>query len=138
LPLGDLRTVVSYPSLGGDIDDGQLREVLGQVFLPHLRDRLDDELDWAAVLSPGEQQRIGFARVLLRRPAAVFLDEATSALDDGLESAIYELLQRELPDTIVVSVAHRRSVEQHHERRLELRGQGAWRLDVQPRSVENA
>jgi putative ATP-binding cassette transporter len=96
--------------------------------LSHLRDRLDEEQDWAKVLSPGEQQRIAFARVLLTRPAAVFLDEATSALDEGLEFALYELLHGELPDAIVVSVGHHTSVEQHHEHHLELLGEGAWRL----------
>ncbi len=106
LPLGDLRTVVSYPARARDIADERLRDVLTRVSLSHLRDRLDEEQDWAKVLSPGEQQRIAFARVLLTRPAAVFLDEATSALDEGLEFALYELLRTELPDTIVVSVGH--------------------------------
>jgi putative ATP-binding cassette transporter len=78
LPLGDLRTVVSYPSGSGDIADEQLHDVLTRVSLAHMRHRLDEEQDWAKVLSPGEQQRIAFARVLLTRPAAVFLDEATS------------------------------------------------------------
>jgi vitamin B12/bleomycin/antimicrobial peptide transport system ATP-binding/permease protein len=128
VPLGDLRAVVSYPARPGDIDDDRLRDVLTQVFLPHLRDRLDEEQDWAKVLSPGEQQRIAFARVLLTRPKAVFLDEATSALDEGLEVALYELLRTELPETIVVSVGHHSSVEQHHQRHLELLGEGAWRL----------
>jgi vitamin B12/bleomycin/antimicrobial peptide transport system ATP-binding/permease protein len=128
VPLGDLRGVVSYPAKSGDIDDERLRDVLGRVFLPHLRDRLDETRDWAKVLSPGEQQRIAFARVLLTGPRAVFLDEATSALDEGLELALYELLRSEFPDTIVVSVSHHASVERHHQRRLELLGEGAWRL----------
>jgi putative ATP-binding cassette transporter len=128
LPLGDLRTVVSYPARSNDIADDRLRDVLARVSLSHLRDRLDEEQDWAKVLSPGEQQRIAFARVLLTRPAAVFLDEATSALDEGLEFALYELLHGELPDAIVVSVGHHTSVEQHHEHHLELLGEGAWRL----------
>ena len=128
VPLGDLRAVVSYPAKPGSVDDDRLRDVLSQVFLPHLRDRLDEEQDWAKVLSPGEQQRIAFARVLLTRPKAVFLDEATSALDEGLELALYQLLRSQLPDAIVVSVSHRASVERHHQRQLELLGEGAWRL----------
>jgi vitamin B12/bleomycin/antimicrobial peptide transport system ATP-binding/permease protein len=128
LPLGALRTVVSYPSEPGSVDDDRLREVLRDVALTHLADRLDEVQDWAKVLSPGEQQRIAFARVLLTRPKAVFLDEATSALDEGLEFALYELLQAELPDTILVSVSHHRGVERHHVRHLELLGGGAWRL----------
>lgn len=127
LPLGDLRTVVCYP--GVDMpDDDVLRVVLGQVALGHLVDRLDEDRDWAKVLSPGEQQRVAFARVLLTRPRAVFLDESTSALDEGQEFAMYRLLRDELPDCIVVSVSHRSTVERHHRRQLELLGGGPWRL----------
>jgi putative ATP-binding cassette transporter len=128
VPLGDLRAVVSYPASGADLPDRQLREVLMKVVLPHLVDRLDEEQDWAKVLSPGEQQRVAFARVLLTKPKAVFLDEATSAMDEGLELAMYQLLRTELPDTIVVSVSHRSTVEPHHDHRLQLLGEGRWRL----------
>jgi vitamin B12/bleomycin/antimicrobial peptide transport system ATP-binding/permease protein len=128
LPLGDLRTVVSYPAEPGDIADASLRDTLTRVSLAHLRDRLDEDRDWVKVLSPGEQQRVAFARVLLTRPEAVFLDEATSALDEGLAFALYEQLRTELPDTIVVSVSHHRSLVAQHEHELELLGDGAWRL----------
>ncbi|WP_375483391.1 ABC transporter ATP-binding protein/permease [uncultured Mycobacterium sp.] len=128
VPLGDLRAVVSYPSSAGDIPDSELSEVLTKVVLPHLVNRLDEEQDWAKVLSPGEQQRVAFARVLLTKPKAVFLDEATSAMDEGLELAMYQLLRTELPDTIVVSVSHRSTVEPHHDHRLQLLGEGRWRL----------
>lgn len=130
VPLGALRAVVSYPAESGDIADDRLREVLADVSLAHLAHRLDDEQDWAKVLSPGEQQRIAFARVLLTRPKALFLDEATSALDQGLEFALYELLRSELPKTIVVSVSHHRSVDRYHQRHLELLGGGGWRLGL--------
>jgi putative ATP-binding cassette transporter len=132
VPLGALRVVVSYPAQPGEVSDDRLHEVLAKVSLSHLGDRLDEERDWAKVLSPGEQQRIAFARVLLTRPKAVFLDEATSALDEGLEFALYERLRAELPDTIVVSVSHHRSVERHHRRHLELLGGGGWRMDSAP------
>jgi putative ATP-binding cassette transporter len=128
VPLGDLRAVVSYPAAEGDVSDDELRDVLNRVVLGHLVDRLDELQDWVKVLSPGEQQRVAFARVLLTRPKAVFLDEATSAMDEGLELAMYQLLRSELPHTIVVSVSHRSTVEHHHNQRLELIGEGQWRL----------
>lgn len=130
VPLGDLRAVVSYPLQEGAVSDEQLREVLTKVALPHLVDRLDEEKDWAKVLSPGEQQRVAFARILLTKPKAVFLDESTSALDEGLELTLYQLVRSELPDTILVSVSHRSTVEQHHTRQLKLLGDGAWELET--------
>ncbi|OIN79163.1 ABC transporter ATP-binding protein/permease [Mycobacterium malmoense] len=128
VPLGSLRTVVCYPSSPDNVSDGQLRDVLTKVALAPLIERLDEEADWAKVLSPGEQQRVAFARILLTKPKAVFLDESTSALDEGLEFALYQLLRAELPDCVVVSVSHRHTVEQHHEQELELLGRGQWRL----------
>src|SRR5262249_54441430 len=75
VPLGDLRAVVSYPAEPGSISDERIQEALVKVALPHLVDRLDETEDWAKVLSPGEQQRVAFARILLNQPKAVFLDE---------------------------------------------------------------
>ncbi len=128
VPLGNLRAVVSYPTEEGTIDDQTLKRMLDKVALPHLIDRLDEVQDWAKVLSPGEQQRVAFARVLLTKPKAVFLDESTSALDEGLEFMLYSLVRAELPDTILVSVSHRETVEQHHSHELELLGEGEWRF----------
>ena len=128
VPLGDLRAVVSYPAEGGRFSDDEIRSALDTVSLGHLGSRLDEVADWAKILSPGEQQRIAFARVLLSKPKVVFLDESTSALDEGQEFALYQALRSQLPNCIVVSVSHRPSLEQHHDRRLELLGDGGWRL----------
>jgi putative ATP-binding cassette transporter len=128
VPLGDLRAVVTYPLEEGDIDDETLKRTLEKVALPHLVARLNEVEDWAKVLSPGEQQRIAFARVLLTKPKAVFFDESTSALDEGLEFLVYNHVRTELPDTILVSVSHRKAVEQHHTHELELLGGGEWRF----------
>ncbi|MGE2716595.1 ABC transporter ATP-binding protein/permease [Mycolicibacterium litorale] len=130
VPLGDLRTVVSYPNKTGTVADEDLRAALNKVALPHLADRLDEVQDWAKVLSPGEQQRVAFARILLTKPKAAFLDESTSALDEGLELTLYRLVRTELPETILVSVSHRSTVEQHHTRQLKLLGDGQWELDT--------
>ena len=128
VPLGTLRTALAYPGHGVDVDDERATAVLRQVQLPQLTDQLDAEVDWARRLSPGEQQRLGFARVLLARPRVVFLDEATSALDEGLEHTLYTLLRDELPEMIVVSVGHRSTLTRFHAERLELLGDGRWQV----------
>jgi len=128
VPLGDLRAVVSYPAEPGEFPDAEVRRALNTVALWHLSERLDENQDWAKVLNPSEQQRISFARILLAKPKAVFLDEATSALDEELEYEIYEKLRSQCPNTIVVSVRHRRTTQEHHEQQLQLLGEGAWRL----------
>jgi putative ATP-binding cassette transporter len=130
VPLGDLRAVISYPCEEGSLEDSELHDVLAKVALPHLSHRLDEVEDWAKVLSPGEQQRIAFARIVLTKPKAVFLDESTSALDEGLEMTLYQLVRTELPDTILVSVSHRKTVEQHHTKQLHLLGGGEWQLST--------
>ena len=71
--------------------------MLQAVQLGHLVDDLDEEADWSKTLSPGEQQRLAFGRILLPRPALIFLDESTSALDEGMEHAMYELVRELLP-----------------------------------------
>jgi vitamin B12/bleomycin/antimicrobial peptide transport system ATP-binding/permease protein len=132
IPLGDLRAVVSYPHAEGVVEDREIQQALIKVALSHLAIRLNEARDWAKMLSVGEQQRIAFARVLLAKPRAVFLDESTSAMDEGLELMLYELIRAEFPDTILVSVSHRSTVEQFHVRHLELVGDGDWRLDPLP------
>jgi putative ATP-binding cassette transporter len=138
VPLGNLRTVVAYPNSPDGFSDEQLHDVLTKVALAPLINRLDEDHDWAKVLSPGEQQRVAFARILLTKPKAVFLDEATSALDEGLEFALYQLVRDELPECVMVSVSHRPTVEQHHEQQLHLLGGGPWQLgpvDKEPAPV---
>ena len=132
VPLGDLRSVVSYPHLEGAVGDREIQQALIKVALSHLVIRINDVKDWAHSLSVGEQQRIAFARILLSKPRAVFLDESTSAMDEGLEVMLYELIRAELPKTILVSVSHRATVEQFHGCHLALLGGGEWRLDPLP------
>ncbi|QCQ91317.1 ABC transporter ATP-binding protein/permease [Rhodococcus sp. SGAir0479] len=128
LPLGDLRAAVAYPARAGDLGDDAIRDVLGKVALGHLVDRLDEHADWSSILSPGEQQRVAFARIVLIRPQVAFLDEATSAVDEGLECQLYRLVREDVPECMIFSVSHRSTVDRHHTRRLELLGNGPWQL----------
>lgn len=127
LPIGSLRKAIHYPMVAGQ--DDRAHEVLVQCQLGHLAGQLDEDADWAQRLSPGEQQRLAFGRILLNKPEAVFLDEATSAMDEGLEEAMYRLLREQLPNTVVVSVGHRSSLKPFHRFELFLLGEGKWRLD---------
>ena len=126
LPLGPLRTALSYPLPAAEVTETDVLEVLRAVQLGHLAGRLDEERDWSHTLSPGEQQRLTFARLLLAAPVLVFLDEATAALDEGMEHAMYDLLRERLPGCTVVSVGHRGSLAGLHTSELELLGDGRW------------
>jgi putative ATP-binding cassette transporter len=124
LPIGSLRQAVAYPSDPGTASDAAIVAALERCRLGKLVDRLDEERHWAQVLSPGEQQLLALARAFLHAPAWLFLDEATSALDEATEAHVYRELGRTLPETTIVSIAHRPNVAAYHERRLVLAPDG--------------
>jgi len=130
LPLGSLRTALAYPQPAETLSDDDLREKLAAVQLGHLVGRLDELADWPRTLSPGEQQRLGFGRILLAEPSLLFLDEATSALDEGMEHAMYDLVRERLPECTIVSVGHRSTLESLHSNELTLLGEGRWEANV--------
>jgi putative ATP-binding cassette transporter len=126
--LGTLRDQLCYPRAAGASED-EMRQALYEVNLGDLLDRVpgfDTELNWAHVLSPGEQQRLAFARLFLHRPRYVFLDEATSALDSNNEAILYRHLEE--TGTTVLSVSHHAGLLRYHKRVLELAGGANWKL----------
>ena len=126
---GTLRSQLIYPSAKSSLGDERLLQILEEVHLAPLADRvggLDAVHDWAKLLSVGEQQRLAFGRVLVRQPGMVILDEATSALDSSNENSLYERLRAS--GTTLISIAHRAAVLRHHTHVLRLVGQGAWEL----------
>ena len=109
------------------VDNDTLLKILTQVGLEELPARVGDGdavaglskvIDWSNTLSLGEQQRLGFARLLVNKPQLCILDEATSALDMEAERKMYQLLQQVTPDATFVSVGHRPSLLQYHNLRL--------------------
>lgn len=118
IPIGTLAEALCYPDKPAQHPTERLVAVLHEVGLSHLVDRLAEEGNWALSLSPGEQQRLAFARALLLEPDWLFLDEATSALDATMEARLYGLLRERLPAATVVSIAHKETVVPFHDTRL--------------------
>jgi putative ATP-binding cassette transporter len=121
LPLGTLRRAVCYPADAAAVPDEAVRAALRDAGLGHLEPRLDEQDSWDRRLSGGEQQRVALARALLLKPDWLFLDEATASLDPEGEAAFYTLLRERLPETTLVSIAHRPAVAKYHDRALRLR-----------------
>ncbi len=130
--LGSMRDQLTYPRAAGASDE-ELYRVLNSVNLSDLPERfggLDAEMHWADVLSPGEQQRLAFARLLLNRPRYAFLDEATSALDVANEELMYEHLNKlGIP---FLSSGHRPTLLKFHRNVFQLSPDHQWRIEPSP------
>jgi len=120
MPIGTLKEALLFPDKVSDISDQHLKQVLLDCDLPELTSRLHDVSMWSEQLSPGELQRIAFARVLLHKPDWVFLDESTSALDLPHEAHLYNLIKKALPNCSLISVGHQPSVEAFHDFEVDL------------------
>jgi putative ATP-binding cassette transporter len=125
LPIGSLRNALWFPSESRLDWDSDLRAVLAEVGLDHLGDRLSEEAHWEQLLSPGEQQRLAISQAILFKPAWLFLDEATSALDEEREASVYKAMARLLPDTTIISIGHRQTLEQFYNRIILLQNKGS-------------
>lgn len=127
--LGTLREQILYPNVNQKVDETHLRQILQQLNLADLPDRVggfDAELDWANVLSLGEQQRLAIARLLMTKPRYAILDEATSALDWKNEALVYQIIQAS--QTTYISVGHRPSLLKYHRQVLKLENDSNWIL----------
>lgn len=127
--LGTLREQLLYPLTNREMTNTELQEVLQQVNLQNMLNRVDDfdsEKPWENILSLGEQQRLAFARLLVNPPSFTILDEATSALDLTNEGILYEQLKTR--NTTFISVGHRESLFNYHQWVLELSADSSWQL----------
>lgn len=117
IPMGTSAEAASYPL--ETADEEILSPLLVECGLSHLMEKPDTEADWSHILSLGEQQKLAFVRVFLRKPKWVFLDEATSAMDEETEEKMYRLLTA-LPGTTVISIGHRSTLDKWHNRVLRI------------------
>lgn len=123
MPGGDLKTALCYPFSPDDFSSASCCDVLQKCRLEQFVPVLEaDEQTWGKKLSPGEKQRLAFARCILLKPDYLFLDEATSAMDSELEDDMFRTMLKELDTTAIISVAHRQSMEKYHNNILNITG----------------
>ena len=135
LACGSLLELVIYPNLKKDIGNYslvtvQVKEALNDVGLLHLVEYAGGDIDcdqgwvWEQKLSPGQIQKIQFARLFYHKPCLAFLDEATSSLGLTEEGCLYQ--RCESLGIAVVSIGHRDSLMQYHKNFLKIKDNGLW------------
>lgn len=120
MPITNLRTALCYPDDHTRYGDARLIQVLNEVELPKLESQLDEVADWANLLSLGEQQRLGFARVLLKKPKCLVLDEPSSALDQQRQYNLFTKLFAHLPNTTIITIGHNHFLKELHDSTIDL------------------
>ena len=118
IPQGTLREAICYPNINPS--HAELEQTMKDCALGKYIHALNVKNDWQAILSPGELQRVAFIRILLTKPEVVFLDETTSALDETTEHLLYQTIKERLPEMIILSVGHRSTLQQFHNKQLKL------------------
>ncbi|KAL8834338.1 MAG: hypothetical protein Q9170_003792 [Blastenia crenularia] len=111
LSIGTLRDQVIYPHNEIDMresgrSDRDLKSVLEAVRLGYLPDReggWDTRKEWKDVLSGGEKQRMGFARLLYHEPRFAVVDEGTSAVSSDVEGLLYERCKARGITVVIIS-----------------------------------
>lgn len=135
LTIGNLREQIIYPDTHDDFNnsskgDNHLEMIMEWVNLNHIVKReggWNATNNWQDVLSGGEKQRIGMARLFYHRPAYAILDECTSAVSIDIEGAMYTKA-KELGITLM-TVTHRPTLWKYHDFILKFDGQGNWSFD---------
>lgn len=134
LPLGTLKDAICFPDRAEDHDDAVVAGLLERVRLATHIDAMHQVRMWQDELSPGEQQRVALARILLQRPTLLVLDEATSALDAENAAHFYESLRAAMPAGTIISVVHDEKLACFHTHRLQLCDGHATPMPIETKS----
>lgn len=138
LSVGTLRDQVIYPHTAMDMRDvGETDERLQQVlqdahlgYLPSREGGWDARKEWKDVLSGGEKQRMGLARLFYHEPHYAFIDEGTSAVSSDVEGLLYE--RAKARGITLITISTRASLKKYHTYNLTL-GLGTegehWQLE---------
>ncbi|CAP93609.1 hypothetical protein E8E15_008664 [Penicillium rubens] len=130
LSVGTLRDQVIYPHTEIDMreageTDAALQKILDDAHLGYLPQReggWDARKEWKDVLSGGEKQRMGMARLFYHEPRYAFMDEGTSAVSSDVEGLLYDNAKER--GITLITISTRASLKKYHTYNLTL-GMGA-------------
>merc|ERR1712032_559796 len=93
-----------------------------------VRPELDDIRDWQKDLSPGQKQRLAFARLFYHRPSFVVLDECTNGIAPDVEHDLYDRCTK--LNLAVFSISHKIELKLFHDYELHYSGdlEGTWTM----------
>ena len=137
-PLGTLRQALTYPTPAESVADADILAAMEAAGIGALAARLDEIADWSAVLSGGEQQRVGLARVLIHNPDVVLLDEAVSVFEEAEARELYRMLFDKLPGAAIISVGRSSVLAGLHRRTFEMSGSPRAARDANLRTLSAA
>jgi len=150
VPIGSLRELVIYPHGADDMTrqgrtDADVHQALewahvsprvfsseGRAQLQFtidgaiVRPELDDVRDWSKDLSPGQKQKLAFARLFYHRPAFVVLDECTNGISPDVERDLYDRCSQ--LRLAIFSISHKIELKEFHDYELHYHGdaEGNW------------
>jgi putative ATP-binding cassette transporter len=115
-----LAELLAAPRAVASFQPGDVAQAMVDAGLAHLVPRLATVAPWEQELGVEDQQRLGFARTLLHKPAWLLMHESTSGLDAVTEERLMDLLVDRLAGAAIVTIAHRPLTGYRFHRRIAL------------------
>ena len=104
IPPATLRGVLAYPAQPAQFTSEEYMAALERMKLAHLSPDLDREARWERELTPEDQHKLAFARLLLHKPRWIILDEAIDHLDEVARGLVLDVFGHELADAAIVNI----------------------------------
>jgi putative ATP-binding cassette transporter len=120
LPTGSLLEAIYYPKTSEAFSRAELEKLMKKAGIKELISELDRVEFWEKRLSREQQQRLGLVRVLLYRPKWLFIQESLDSLTPEGEAKMFELLDKELPKTAILTITNQPTAEVIHQRKLKI------------------
>lgn len=117
-PEDDFKRAIFYPSFVNIPSDEEFEKILDILELGCLKKFIGTKYDWRNILSSGEQQKLRFCKIFIKKYDLVLLDEATSNVDAKSEEKIYQLLKER--HMAFITVSHNERARKFHSKILEL------------------